>query len=163
MIPAILSIDPGKTSGLSIVTIKAFPLLLAHRVVRFDGMESCSWHVTNMLNQRIPEMIDVQVLYAVIEDQYLATGKKKNPNTLKKLSRVAGRWQEGCIFAGLEVRFLYASVWQKAELGMVTASRDQRKRASKSKAFGLWKIELTEDESDSAIMGRYAALKQFYL
>jgi hypothetical protein len=100
----------------------------------------------------------VRLVGAYIEDQYL---KKANPDTLKKLGRAGGRWEEACVSAGLEVTYVHASVWQQAVLrGAMTRNRamsDERKRASVGVVRGRYGVDMQDDEADATMLATWAA------
>jgi len=146
----LISIDPGATSGVAVLTIEAQPKL---RYCGHFKMES------NVFIDCIRELCEIfTVTKAVIEDQYL----NKNVNTVKKLSRIVGRWQESLIREGLEPIEIYPQTWQSKELGTTKATRTVRKKIAQDKAQHLFGRILTQDESDASLLGRYAAIEEFY-
>lgn len=147
---AVLSIDPGEMSGLAVVTAEAAPKLLKC-ICAMPHKERAPF-VDGFIGNFLEEELSV----AVIEDQYLGV----NPDSMKKLARNSGRWQEACIANGLEVRFVMPSVWQSSELGR--GKREQLKKMAVEKCRGLWKVDLESDAADAALLGRYVALKMFY-
>jgi Holliday junction resolvasome RuvABC endonuclease subunit len=158
---AVLAIDPGETSGLAVVTVEAAPYLRMV-ITRAADVQLPMTDIAQILQsegaqyegRRANGFPDIES--AVIEDQFLGI----NPDSLKKLTRNSGRWEEACIANGLDVRFVMPSVWQTAELGK--GKRDQLKKMAVEKCRGLWGVELESDAADAALLGRYVALEMFY-
>ena len=94
-----------------------------------------------------------RVVRGVIEDQYLG----KNPDSMKKASRAAGRWEEACVENGLLVSWVHASDWQSHVLGVRKGKRDQLKKVAQTIARSETKVSLTQDESDAYLLGRFSA------
>lgn len=146
MTSALLSIDPGATSGVAVVSMGKRPGLLHHEVWKNkNGGVRPSGVVLRLLEQ-------YQIVRCVVEDQFL----KDNPLTLKKLSRTAGAWEEACLAAGLEVDWVNAATWQARVLGR----RMGRKREEIIKSYQMIArqdtgVELTPDESAAWCMGRF--------
>lgn len=99
----------------------------------------------------------IVLVRAGIEDQYLG----KNVDTLKKLARNAGRWEEALVAAGIQVEYVPASTWQSKELGLRGAGREVLRRAADAKAFGLWQLEGPEHLIDAALIARYIAVTMY--
>jgi len=148
MTDALLSIDPGNTSGVIVISLDRRPVLLHHEVWKKKERGPRPTHVvTRLLNE-------YSITVAVIEDQFL----KDNPLTLKKLSRTAGAWEEACLAADLEVRWVDASTWQSKILGRrLGRVRDQIIKAYRMIARQDTGITLTPDESAAWCMGRFMA------
>lgn len=157
---AVLAIDPGATSGYAVLTIEPNPEILIKGTYRFGKTnDTPSWIVRDILRKMGSERDYFKIILAVIEDQYLDTTSKRNPDTLKKVARNSGRWEEACSDSSLSVEYVMASTWQARELGLSGVKREIVKRAAKGKAEGIWKQNFTADAADAALLGRYAAIQ----
>ena len=143
---AILAIDPGATSGLAVISVSIHPELLHSETIRVKDIDPCA--VIKCL------CFDFKIEAAVIEDQYC----HRNVDTLKKLVRNAGWWEQACRCNGMEVTYVMATSWQSSELGR-GMKRAQLKNAAKLKAKALWKTDLKSDAADAAMLGRYFAMR----
>lgn len=164
---ALLSIDSAKHSGWAVVTIEAQPRLLLWDEFTFPGKRkkvsaNTATSVVKAVTVAISERTEFDLALAVIEDQYLDQGVKRNVDTLKKMARTSGRWEEACLAHGIPVAFLLATTWQSAELGLRKASREMLKAVAISKASAIFGEKLPGDAADAALMGRYAAIEFFW-
>lgn len=148
---AVLAVDPGSIkTGLAVVSVSVRPRLLAWALVKMS---------TAAPSARVLELLEAhQITSAAIEDQYLA----RNANTLKKLSRAAGRWEEACEAAGIPVKYVAPSSWQDKTLRGAGRHRPQLKAASMAVAQAETGIALPEDVADAYCLGRYLAIKLFF-
>jgi len=159
-VEVILAIDPGAVSGWAIVSVGPSP----------EHVRSGTFHFTKSPKGQPVSPTELvtylcaeanrdghTILRAAIEDQYL----DKNVNTLKKLARNGGRWEEACEAAGIPVEYVAASTWQSRELCMPGAKRDVLRRAADAKAFGIWQLEGPEHRIDAALIGRYVAVTMY--
>lgn len=90
-----------------------------------------------------------------IEDAYL----DKNPQTLKSLSQLVGRWMQEIDRFDVPIRLVMADVWQRQILtGFITndSPRAARKRAAKLWVKAVFGIEVDENEADAICMGVWA-------
>jgi Holliday junction resolvasome RuvABC endonuclease subunit len=97
----------------------------------------------------------------VIEDAYLDT----NVDTVKKLSRLVGRWQQAFETLGLETTLVMGSVWQRQILsGLIglTSPREARKKAAKLWARATFHEALGEDEADAAGLATWGARQRSF-
>ncbi len=143
----LLAIDPGTTSGIVVMTIEKNPKLVY-----------CSeWNAKrdSLMPSTVVKYLKTywSVSYAAIEDQYLGL----NANTLKKLARNGGRWQEACEGEGIPVMFIPPSTWQTAMLGLGPRSKGaQRGKMTMMIARQDTGIKLTADECSAWVIGKYA-------
>lgn len=158
---AILAIDPGATSGWAVVLVGSSPKLVWSGTFHFcttpKGQPVSPTELVTYLS-REARAHGYPIQRAAIEDQYL----DKNPNTLKKLARSAGRWEEACAVAQVPCEYVAASTWQSRELGLRGARRDALRRAADAKAYGLWSLEGTEHQIDAALIGRCVAVTVYH-
>ena len=158
---AVLGIDPGSEPGLALLTVEPSPTPVLTRRFHFPKpplgqLPSPTELVACLLVDA--ERAGVQVAKAVIEDQYL----DKNPDTLKKLARNAGRWEEACVANGLPVEYLPAVTWQAKELGGGRGKgREQIKRLAVAKAKSLG-VDGDEHTADATLISRCAAIMMYY-
>jgi Holliday junction resolvasome RuvABC endonuclease subunit len=150
---AILSIDPGETSGIAAVSVGAVPRLLWVGSLQLDK-ETPSSRVNRIMLKVSESVFAISTAY--IEKQYVGT----NPHSALIISRRAGRWLEACLAAGLGVEWVSPQTWQSRMLaGLCSgrAKRKERKAACQHLARLRWGRSLSEDEADAAVMGAYAA------
>lgn len=145
----VLTIDPGQRSGISIVTWGFNPALLFHAAYDFKKQTE----TPSSLISRLVEAHNVG--YAGIEDQYLG----KNVDSLKKLSRTSGRWEEACAVQGIEVEFINTKTWESQVLKGLGKVHDQVKKAAEMVAKARSGISLKTDEADAFCIGIYYSTK----
>jgi len=154
----VLAIDPGAVSGWALLTVGPSPEPILRGIFRFTKPPKGQHDSPSALVRSLLEEAAVRCMHidrCVIEDQYLG----ENPDSMKKLARNAGRWEEAARVAGLRVEYVFPSTWQSAELGMRGATSDVLRRAADAKAFGLWKLEAPEHVIDACFIGRFVAVK----
>lgn len=98
------------------------------------------------------------VIGAAIEDQYLSV----NPDSMKKLARNGGRWEEACRSLGIPVEWINTQTWQTKELGTCRIDSKEVKRRCNAKARGLWGTKVKDHEADASIIGRYHAIRKAF-
>ena len=157
----VIGIDPGATSGWAGVTVDHNPSLLL-----FDAIEWPKPGTTKDLPPNTPSAIAEciveslrrlghTVIVAAIEDQYLS----KNPDSMKKLARNAGRWEEAWRRIGIPVEWVNTQVWQSAELGTSRIDSAEVKRRCKMKVLGMWRKKVVNHAADAALIARYVAIR----
>jgi Holliday junction resolvasome RuvABC endonuclease subunit len=149
---AVLGIDPGATSGWAIVSISANPKLLRHGIFKFKDDASTVRELTLALDG-----LEDTVIKTFIENQFVS----KNIQSTMKICKKAGRWEEASIYHGIDVEYIYPATWQSKELN--GHKRATLKKASIAKCKGIWNVNLKEDTADASLIGRYAALRQFFI
>lgn len=114
--------------------------------------------------------VDLEV---VIEDQYLGTttsGKdgfqrsNQNFKTTKVVVRSSGGWKFVAEAMGVQpdkIRFVNPQTWQSDVMGIqgVRLKRDALKRMSQSLVESMFGVKVTQDESDSILIGRFRAVQ----
>ena len=166
---AVFAVDPGNTSGWAVLNVGPDPTL-----AYFGGINFTLKREQRSACMVLGEMVHVwrnkgwnfgqfPVLVA-IEDQFLKKGPKRNVDTLKKLSRNSGRWQDAACHHGLEVIFVNPSTWITAELGRGLRSAQVEKLA-RQKVQTLYGHQvgrkLTEHECCAILIGRYQAIQEW--
>lgn len=151
----LLAVDPGSISGWAVVSITLNPMLLVYGNANMSKGSPTTIIIERILsNAAVPPPER-----CVIEDQYL----DKNVDSLKKLARSAGRWEEACISSGMTVDYVPAASWQRSELSAVRQiARKERKRMSIAKVHGIWGVRASEHIADAALLARYAAIHACY-
>jgi Holliday junction resolvasome RuvABC endonuclease subunit len=160
----VIGIDPGATSGWAGVTVEHNPALLL-----FDSLAMPKPGTAKDVPANTPTFIAKSlveslrrlghtVVAVAIEDQYLS----RNPDSMKKLSRNAGRWEEAWRWLGIPVEWVNAQVWQSAELGTSRIDSDEVKRRCAMKVLGLWRRKVGAHASDAALIARYLAIRLAY-
>jgi Holliday junction resolvasome RuvABC endonuclease subunit len=148
---SILSIDPGNTSGIVVVTLSRSPRLLYWQIAKL-----------NIKNAPIPTRLveslclEYHIEFAVIEDQF----NYKSIDSTKKLSRTSGRWLEACLFNGIPVEFVNPKTWQNAIFGRSARSREQLKLSACAVAQSQTGQALPSDAADAYCIGKYFAVRQ---
>lgn len=159
-----MGIDPGATSGWAAVTVEHNPALLL-----FDAMvmpkpgapKDIPPNTPSAVAEGIVEQfrrLGHTIVAVAIEDQYLS----KNPDSMKKLSRNAGRWEEAWRRLGFPVVWVNAQVWQSAELGTSRIDSAEVKRRCAMKVLGLWRKKVGAHSADAALIARYHAILLAY-
>lgn len=172
---AVLGIDPGVDSGCAIVTVSLAPILITHCHVDMRSAQSVPsqivrdlMHATAMsaafeasMEREEPQRL---IELAIIEDQFL--GEHANVQSLKRLTRIAGRWEEACLANGIPVSYVMPSSWQARELGMRGSKLRSGvlKGIARAKMQALWPPntkKIAHHEADAALMARHAAIELF--
>lgn len=164
MIKTIFAVDPGVVSGWAVMTVEAEP--------QIDGIpDKLNFTHKSLDLKRIPSEVllpksimansfGIKMLVA-IEGQYLDEGKRKNVDSLIKLARKAGRWEEAACAHGLSYEYIQPSVWITAELGH-GLQRDQIAVLAKQKCEALYRLNgLSEHEYCAILIGRYVAIREW--
>ena len=121
----IIGIDPGSRSGWAVVTVDPNPKLLLHDAVQWPKPGTKKDLAANTPHAVVGNVIesvgrfDHTIVCAAIEDHFLGL----NVNTLKKLARNGGRWEEAFRSRGIPVVWVNPQTWQTAELGTAKAQR----------------------------------------
>jgi Holliday junction resolvasome RuvABC endonuclease subunit len=149
----VVGVDPGRDSGVAVVTVEHSPRLISAEQVQVPGDMS---PLAVLADVRYALGVGADVICA-IEDQYVA----KNVHSAIILARCAGRWEEAACAADMSVVYIAAQTWQCAELGTRrVARRVQRKSASRVKAGAVWRGTIwSEHTADAALLARYAAIR----
>jgi len=152
----VIGIDPGRISGIAIVTTDLQPKLL-HASRCITSKKGSELAVSPFLVDAIKAASDYALyeLIAVVEDQYI----DKNMRTALTLAQRAGRWMEACLANGLKVERVAASSWQASELKGWKNKSTQLKKASQGKVIGIWGLNVGPDVADAALMARYRAIQ----
>lgn len=157
----IMSTDPGATSGYAVLSVGLQPKLLICKAVTWPKPGTPKDLPVNTPHGLVGSVIDMigqqghTIIGAAIEDQYLGL----NADTLKKLARNGGRWEEAYRCRGIPVSWVAPASWQARELGTSRIERAEVKRRCMVKVRGLWNVTLKENEADAAIIGRYHAIR----
>jgi len=159
---AVIGIDPGVSSGVSVVSVEKIPRLLRSELFNFTKprkgqFKTPSVLLANMIIEMDKERIDI--IGAVIEDQYVG----QNVRSSLTLAHNAGRWEEAIANIGVGCEYVLPSHWQRLELSGVTggrAKRDVLKRAARDIAERHFAVRLSVDAADAALIGRYYARKK---
>jgi len=160
----IVAIDPGARSGWAVLSVEPNPKLLLSDSVAWPKPGTKKDLPANTVSAVVDSLLDTlrrfehTVVGVGIEDQFLGV----NPQSMKKLVRNGGRWEEAWRRHGYEVEWVYPQKWQTAELGTARIDRSEVKRRCKVKSLNLWGKKLKEDESDAAMIGRYLAIRCAY-
>lgn len=160
----IMGIDPGATSGYAALTATVNPkLLLCKHVVwpKPGSKKDLPANTPSAVVEREVEALSRlghTVIGAAIEDQYLSV----NPDSMKKLSRNGGRWEEAFRRLGIPVAWINTQTWQSAELGTCKIDSKEVKRRCANKVRGLWNIRVNQNAADACIIGRYEAVRAAY-
>lgn len=150
---AIISVDPGSSSGWSVLSIDINPKLIMYGIVNFSKRKgSIDSYIKKIVLECNKKKIFIRS--AIIEDQYL----NKNVKSTISLARNSGRWQEALLNSEIESSFIQASVWQSKTIKL--QNRIQLKKSSVLISKSLWNVELPVDVSDSALMGRFYAITE---
>jgi Holliday junction resolvasome RuvABC endonuclease subunit len=143
----LISIDPGSTSGIVVMTVERNPKLVHSEAWRGKKTQV----MPTAIVENLTKMYGLD--YAAIEDQYLG----KNPNSMKVLTRTGGRWQEACEMQCLPVMWVPPRAWQTKVLGSRWgAQRKQIDRMMKLVARQDTGVKLSADECAAWCLGKYA-------
>lgn len=160
----IIGIDPGATSGWAALTVESNPRLLLVDSIKWPKPGTKKDLPANTPASVVESVISALgqsghvVVGAAIEDQYLGL----NPDTMKKLARNAGRWEEAFRRLGISVQWVNPQTWQTKELGTSRIGSAEVKRRCSMKVRGMWNVKVRQDAADAAIIGRYAAVRHAY-
>jgi hypothetical protein len=169
MTKTIFAVDPGVVSGWAVMTVEANPGILRHNSVNFHSKKDLySAHrvVETICYERWgqKESQCAEPYLVPIEGQYLDEKKKnsrRNIDSLIKLSRNAGRWEEAACAHGLSYEYIQPSVWITKELGH-GLQRDQIAAMAKQKCEALYRLKgLSEHEYCAILIGRYVAIREW--
>ena len=152
----VIGIDPGKDSGIAVVTIERHPRLLFSRRCKTVCANNRPTTVTPFIAEALASAPAGRVLVA-IEDQFVAV----NMRTAVVLAQRTGQWVEACLAAGLtNIERIAPAKWHAREIGCSRLGRTVLKQMSVAKVRGLWGLTLTSDVADAALIARYHAIAQ---
>lgn len=160
----VIGIDPGATSGWAAVTVDPNPALLLFDSIAWPKKGTKKDLPANTPSAIAEGIIDTLrqfghvVVEVAIEDQYLS----RNPDSMKKLSRNAGRWEESWRRLGIGVEWINTQKWQSAELGTARIDSAEVKRRCGMKTRGLWNRNVGQHAADAALIARYWAIRIAY-
>jgi len=173
----VIAVDPGAKSGYAILTVEPSPRLLYFGVVKAKET-SVSRVLGDVIATLVREHPDVtRIERGVIEDQFLGFAKPKVvngrpvktntaiPQSMKKVARVAGRWQEA--FMSHDIPYVegdddvHPQSWQSRELGTGSKKgRDALKKQCAEKVKGVFGLKsIPQDAADAVLIGRYRAIE----
>ena len=164
MIKTIFAVDPGTVSGWAVMTVEAEPK--SEIVARVNFKNGYPQTAFAMVGACLPYKIDPKFYnkmpaHVAIEGQYLDEGNRRNVDSLIKLARKAGRWEEAACAHGLTYEYIQPSVWITAELGRGLRS-DQVAKLAKEKCEALYGVSgLSEHEYSAILIGRYVAIREY--
>jgi len=165
MIKTIFAVDPGVVSGWAVMTVEAEPLLESHKTINFTKkdefgrMTACWQAISYSCEDRWGMMKNPP--HVAIEGQYLDEGNRRNVDSLIKLARKAGRWEEAACAHCLTYEYIQPSVWITAELGRGLRS-DQVAKLARQKCEALYRVSgLSEHEYCAILIGRYVAIREY--
>lgn len=163
-LPAVLGVDPATRSGWGLVAMDA---------ARPAGVVLASGVVKRTTGRAIGEVVRAALAAATlngcpgvvvaIEDQFLGRAAN-NPQTLKVVARMAGKWEGVCEDAGLTVEFVPAATWQGAVLGLrgvARMKREQLKPLAQDHAERLAGFRPATDEADGICLGMFVARQRY--
>jgi len=177
--PAIFAVDPGAKSGYAVVTCELSPRLLYFGVVKAKET-SVTGLVEGVLKCMAKDFPGVEIERGVIEDQYLGVVKRRKkgakageeertmiPQSMKKVARVAGRWQEAFLRNGIPYREddddIHPQSWQSKELGTGSRKgRDVLRQQCAAKVAGLYgggRVKIPENADSAVLIARYRAIE----
>ena len=163
MIKTIFAVDPGNVSGWAVMSVEAEPKLKNEGQIDFSSNKRKT--AKDVIDFRRSEAILDDELaicpHVAIEGQYLDEGSKRNVDSLIKLARKAGRWEEAACAHGLTYEYIQPSVWITAELGKNLRS-SQVAVMAKQKCEALYDVSgLSEHEYCAILLGRYVAIREY--
>jgi hypothetical protein len=97
-----------------------------------------------------------RLTFAGIEDQYLAI----NPSTMKAISAIRGRWMQELERVGVCVEVVNTKTWQSGMLAGLISVHSRRKAVKSAAALvasSVFRLRLTEDEADAALIATWLA------
>jgi len=157
----VIGIDPGATSGWAVLTVEGNPNLLLGDSITWPKAGTKKDLSANTPSSVVKSLVESMrqfghtVVGAAIEDQFL----KLNVNTMKKIARNSGRWEEACRSQDIPVVWVNPATWQAKELGSSRIDSAEVKRRCARKVVGIWNQRLKQDAADAAIIGRYHAIR----
>lgn len=160
----VIGIDPGATSGWAALTVDPNPDLILFDSIAWPKPGTKKDLPANTPCAIVDALVDTlsrfghTIIGAAIEDQYLS----RNPDSMKKLARNGGRWEEACRRIGIPVEWINTQKWQSAELGTARIDSDEVKRRCSMKTRGLWNRKVGKHAADAALIGRYYAIRLAY-
>ncbi len=163
----IIGIDPGATSGWAVLSVEANPQLVLYGSFVWPKPGTKKDIPANTPSAKVEGMIEAMtqtgcvIVGAAVEDHYLSRSAP-NPDSMKKLARNGGRWEESFRRLGISVEWVNPQSWQSAELGTCRLDRAEVKRRCARKVRGLWNEKMGEDAADAALIGRYAAIRKAF-
>lgn len=180
-IKLVLSVDPAKNSGWSLLSPSARD---EQQVLLYGNLKNtCGDAIKEVLehcisfakNEGLVE--DASEIVVVIEDQFLHSKTKNwknqfvkngeeegyaNPDSMKKVARIAGAWEGVCESVGLKtIRYIFPHSWQTKVLaisGIKRMKRNELKKLAQDFVEQVFKIACTQDEADAILIGRYAVV-----
>lgn len=165
MIKTIFAVDPGNISGWALMKVEAEPKPLARDKLdfgkkdHFDRINVAFRAFSYACEDRWGIMKNPPLV--AIEGQYLDEGNRRNVDSLIKLARKAGRWEEAACAHGLTYEYIQPSVWITAELGKGLRS-DQVAKMARQKCEALYRVkDLSEHEYCAILIGRYVAIREY--
>ncbi len=144
----VIGIDPGTNhAGIAAVGMDAPLSLLCNRPLSKKDMR-CTAKIRRMVNSCIPH----DCVSGAIEGQFLGL----NVNSLIKLCRNAGRWQEALDVHSIPVEWVPPKTWIVRTLGRGLNS-EQVKKISIQTVKQLYGVTVTEHEAAAIMIARYHA------
>lgn len=125
------------------------------RLVAYGVVGNCDAAVVHKFAADVTTKATAPLALVAIEDCYL----EKNVDTLKKLARLTGRWQQEFETRGLSTSLVMADVWQRGILrGLITdgAPRAARKAAAQKWVNWTHKVAVAPDEADAICLATWA-------
>jgi hypothetical protein len=164
----IFAVDPGIVSGWAVMTVEAEPKPWSIKKIDFSKKGeynphhmACAWEAFHYSCYDRCGILKNRPSIVAIEGQYLDAGKKKNVDSLIKLTRKAGRWEEAACAHGLTYEYIQPSAWITAELGKYLRS-SQVVVMAKQKCEALYRVSgLSEHEYCAILIGRYVAIREW--
>ena len=154
----IFSVDPGHVAGWAGIAVSSRVPLIGYGGINFNLKRS------ETATQRLKRFTDEckgESIAVAIEGQYLGI----NPDSLIKLCRKAGRWEEAADNCGLPWEYVNPSTWITAELGRGLRS-DQIEKLAPQKVYALYARQIggrkiSEHECCAVLIGRYVAIREY--
>jgi len=148
----VLGIDPGLNAGWAVGSVEA-----KVRVLEWGVIKTRDKPVTGL----VKELCRYPIGLAVIEQQYLDEGDRRNPRSVIRTAQLAGRWEEALLLAGIPFTWVLASKWQgkmlKGLVNTYSGKSDDRKRAAKFLVKARWGMDLPSDAADAVLIMAYQA------
>jgi len=160
----VIGIDPGASSGWGAVSVAPNPALLLFDSITWPKPGTKKDLPSNTPSAIVEELVGKvgqlghTIVCAAIEDQYLSV----NPDSMKKLARNGGRWEESFRRLGIPVVWINTQKWQSAELGTARIKSDEVKRRCAMKVRGLWNVKIGQHAADATLIARYHAVRLAY-
>lgn len=166
MTKTIFAVDPGIVSGWAVMTVEAEPKPQSIKKIdfskndEFNRVAMASHAFSYSCTDRWGMMKNPPHIVA-IEGQYLDEGNRRNVDSLIKLARKAGRWEEAACAHRLTYEYIQPSIWITAELGKGLRSNQVAKLA-RQKCEALYRVSgLSEHEYCAILIGRYVAIREW--